>query len=474
MLRTTSLTVHFGFLTTLLMFLSSSCGGESSGNATTPVRLFRTVGTKSSTLTVGSGPRGIFVAHSLETETGATDGWTIRSGDEPRERRRVAMHGGWESASQGPLRGAALGFLFLSVAPLVPGALSPAWLSTVTTDSDRDQSGALGFEFEPFDVEGDLASLSAQCASENPIRTYFSPFWHVRARSAPGGDGAFVASSNCGFVRLTRFGPLGEVRWDLSVIRMVGVAGMATIVGEPMLGAMDVDDAGFTALVVRFSDGWEGVGLARAAGLASVTPGDSMVVFVSPEGVVTWKTPIHESNAPNFRAVTIGPERVTVLGNVSVLRDHGVGDRADDDLSLVALSRTTGAVLAQRTTDIDNEDSGDAIVASVTGDLFVGARTGATQVDTGSIVTFPHIVVLTLNPNLEERERIRFGSARADIVREMRLTASGGLLVAGGFNGPITHTEASERYTNAFWMLLPPTGFGGLAVSPFAWSPSEE
>jgi hypothetical protein len=190
-----------------------------------------------------------------------------------------------------------------------------------------------------------------------------------------------------------------------------------------------------------------------------------VTVYLDGAGHVLWRRALTFDDARRVKHVVLAGDVVHLAGEAMRAVERP-SDTIETDLWVASFDASTGTLLRERILDIDADDLTDAVVADPRGGIIVGLRAGAVQVDTGSIVSFPDVVLVALDSNLEERGRLRFGSPRSDAVSRLSFTKAGRLLVSGQWDGPITHTDEAEWDFGGFWTSLPLDGWTSLSVTP--------
>jgi len=378
-----------------------------------------------------------------------------------------------------PVVEGALGHRLLAVArPASPARTAatlltfppPGTSSTLALSASVVLPDALADAFEPGMV--DDADYRARCASPDPVYVYGKrdPHEAVRALELAGGEHVVITSS-CGFARARRLGADGGIVATSDLLSFGGVGGVPTGVGfVPVVTAAGAGPDGSVVVAVEIRPGWDWDGALASLGLppSPATTTTAIVVFrVEPSGAVAWRRLLTFDAVRAVRRIVADGTTIFLVGQA--LRDTGVpGDARSSDIWLASLDASTGARLQERTLDIESEDWVDAAIRDPRGGVVVGARAGAVQVDTGSVVAFPDVVLLSFDGSLVERDRARFGSPRADSILHLASTPDG-LLVSGTWDGPITHTPDAERDTAGFWTVLPLGRWSSLTFGTTSW-----
>ncbi|WP_394842248.1 hypothetical protein LZC95_34860 [Pendulispora brunnea] len=323
--------------------------------------------------------------------------------------------------------------------------------------------------------EMDMNVYRARCASKDPVFVYdklgataYVRVWHL----ANGED--VVIATNCGFTRWLKLAADGTRLADATLADFSGVEftppSVAFVPFEPMATALDVEADGATTVVLDIQDGWNWSAVLAAMGLPYQEPRTSrkVVIHLDAQGTPEWRAVLTSDASRRCSLVVRSPTAVHVMGR-SHRETERPGDTLESDVWIASLDPTTGALSRERVVDIDKEDWPDSAIADPRGGLILALRTGAVQVDSGSIVTYPDVVLMAFDDQLAERDRFRFGSPRADEVSTLSWLDDGRLLVAGSWDGPITHTPDAERHASGFWAALPLDNWGTRTVVPRSW-----
>ncbi|WP_394830115.1 hypothetical protein LVJ94_26770 [Pendulispora rubella] len=312
----------------------------------------------------------------------------------------------------------------------------------------------------------------ARCASKDPLFVLrgFGPTAYVRAWHLATGEDV-VITSNCGFTRWLKLAADGTRLAESTLADFSTLEGTPEGVGfVPMATTFDVQADGATTAVLNIQDGWPWTAVLASMGLPPQEPRASrqVVVHLDGKGTVLWRTVLTSDTvrAPSVMATT--RSAIHVIGE-TYHRTERPGDTLEADVWIASLDATTGAVLRERVLDVEGEDSPDAAIADPRGGFVLALRTGAIQVDSGSVVTFPDVTLIALDDQLNERDRLRFGSPRADGVTTLSWLDDTRLLVAGNWDGPITHTPDAERHAAGFWATVPLGNWRERTVIPKPW-----
>ncbi len=148
----------------------------------------------------------------------------------------------------------------------------------------------------------------------------------------------------------------------------------------------------------------------------------------------------------------------------------GPNDSTSDDAWVAKVDLGTGQLVTTRNFDVSKDDFAfSAACDRESGDVWVGGTTARHFVDTGSWDGGGKVLLMRLDANLDEQERLVFGTNRTNIARRIML-GKDRMIVTGTWDGmPNNHFPAVEDWSRAFIAVLPRVGFGSLAVEPRAF-----
>lgn len=253
------------------------------------------------------------------------------------------------------------------------------------------------------------------------------------------GDRAALVVQSCGYVDVLQFSTKTGGYISRTILSEI----------EPM----------FAVPITTFIDAAEGE--ISVVTSTTETPGD-------PKKISYWSSADRSAEIITSRSFSLPntdvvPFAFRECGSFAILagaqkqqEDLGPNDSFSDDIWIATLDLKKGAITKMRAIDVDKDDHAFAAACDrESGDIIVAGTVGRHFVDTGSWDGGGKAIVVRLDADLEERERLVFGGERLAVARRVMLGKEN-MVVTGTWDGtPNNHLPDEEHWSRAFFAVLP-------------------
>lgn len=281
-------------------------------------------------------------------------------------------------------------------------------------------------------LEGDMALWSGS--------------WSTHIQAVAQGDGLFFVAWTYG-VKLYRLDASLQTLWDVQVMPDSDELGRGSTQEQ-----LTLDERG-NVLVAWNLNERQAEAYRRHFDRPLPWRGDVHAIAVqrySPEGTLQHTQTFGHSGPSG------GPERVRgialrggelLLGaDVHAIKHDRPNDTLESELLLFRGGMEDGVQSLDRVLDVSREDALEDFKVDAEGACYLAGITDALQVDTNSLVEDGKGLILRTGVEGGERQVLTLPGPRNVVVQRIALTPDGGVVFAGTFDGPITHTPAGEGH----------------------------
>jgi hypothetical protein len=265
------------------------------------------------------------------------------------------------------------------------------------------------------------------------------------------GEDLFLAAITDG-VRLYRVAPDLGVRWSQLVMPITHKLGLVAI-HDTSIRVVAAGNAGAATAVTLWAED-------RAAFADSfgdelpATNGDAdvLVTQFSADGTRLSAGMLGGPGPELVRGLQVTGDRVRVLAEAALIKHPDVPNGALER-DLILLTGDPAQNLTEQAVQINvcHDDYISIALAAPDGGFLVAGGTCGLQLESGSLITNRNGFLLALDPDGRRQAVTWLSGQRDTLVRALAELPSGELALAGTRNGPITHTETSERF-NEGWV----------------------
>jgi hypothetical protein len=268
------------------------------------------------------------------------------------------------------------------------------------------------------------------------------------------GEDLFLAAITDG-VRLYRVASDLGVRWSQLVMPMTHRLGLVAIY-DTRIRVVAVGNGGAATAVTLWAED-------RAAFAASfgdelpATSGaaDVLVTQFSADGTRLSAGMLGGPGPELVRGLQVTGDRVRVLAEATLVKHPEVPNGALER-DLILLTGDPARNLTEQAVQINlcKDDYVFAALAAPDGGFLVAGGACGIQLESGSLSTNRNGYVLAVGPDGRRRAVTWLSGQRDTLVEALAELPSGEIALAGTRNGPITHTETSERFNEGWVNVL--------------------
>ncbi len=226
--------------------------------------------------------------------------------------------------------------------------------------------------------------------------------------------------------------------------------------------AADVETRRIVTVTSVDEDAVTAVGTALPVTNSPLGMSDFLVTVLNAEGKVLSAFWAGTSEGDSMPSIDLSPVGLVIASSFGFSLDSPEhrGD-GEGDIGVALYDLEVGDARFSRVYDVADLDQPYAVASLSDGRFVVGGLTGRRVVRTGSTVSFPDALALTIGADGTLVDSARWGTARSDRVESIAVVsrASGPRLLLGGtMDAPITHTGDADRsllYTKGFVVERP-------------------
>jgi hypothetical protein len=271
--------------------------------------------------------------------------------------------------------------------------------------------------------------------------------WNSHASAVADGEALYLVAWTYG-AKLYRLGPDLATAWSTQI--MPANVGMAFNFLRELLA---IDEAGRVAVAYQIFE--DDVAIYNEhfhrAPLAPIDTYDVLLQWFDPDGTPGGAQIFGGPGGDAPTAMIVRAGGVLVTGGVRRHKLDLPNRKKEWDLFVVQGSAERAAPDAYATIDVARDDFAWGMVEAADGSVYLAGQTDYVQVDTNSIVEDGKGLLLALSPDLQQRRSVVLPGPRDVIVQSIAIAGDGRLVLAGTRDGPLTHTEESMRFNEAFW-----------------------
>lgn len=265
--------------------------------------------------------------------------------------------------------------------------------------------------------------------------------WSTHVQGVAQGDALFFLAWTYG-VKLYRLDASLQTRWDVQVMPDTDELGR----GTPQ-ELLTLDGRGNVLVAWGLNDR-QAEAYRRHFGRALPWREDPYEVAVqrySPEGVLQQtRTFSHAGGGERVMGMAARGDELLLGADVLLTKHDRPNDTREAEFLLLRGPQEDGAQTLARVLDVSREDYLSDFKVDAAGACYFAGSTDALQVDTNSVVEYGKGVILKTGVDDGERRTLTLPGPRNVAVQRIALTPDGGLVFAGIFDGPITHTPQGE------------------------------